>query len=118
MRLPLFDCLSASFGCSVLTLEESVSIVFVETGVDSGGALAADSLTGDIRGALAGGLEGVNIRLVSESSLAACSAKSFIPADCNTKDDACSPKVLVEAGGTIPFCVSGLCRLLPLSCTL
>ena len=118
MRLPLFDCLSASFGCSVLTLEGSVSIVFVETGVDSGGALAADSLTGDIRGALAGGLEGVNIRLVSESSLAACSAKSFDLAECNTKDDARSPKVLVEAGGTIPFCVSGLGRLLPLSRTL
>ena len=114
----MFDCFSPPSGCSVLTLEGSVSLVFVETGVDSGGALAADSLTGDIRGALAGGLEGVNIRLVSESSLAACSAKSFVLADCNTKDDACSPKVLVEAGGTIPFCVSGLGRLLPLSRTL
>ena len=75
-------------------------------------------LTGKIRGALAGGLEGGNIRAVSVSSLAACSARSLDLAECKTKDEARSPKVLVDAGGTIPFCLSGPGRLLPFSRTL
>ena len=72
--------------------------------MDSVGALAADWLVGNIRGALAGGLEGGNISAVSVSSLAACSARSLDLADCSTNADARSPKVLVAAGGTILVC--------------
>ena len=68
------------------------------------GAPAADLLVGNIHGALAGGLEGGNILAVLLSSWAACSARSLDLAECKTRDEARSPRVLGDAGGTIPVC--------------
>ena len=116
--LPVFDFCFPSSGVSVLTPGGSVSLVFVETGMSIGEAPVVDWLVGNILAALAGGWLVGKILAVLLRSLVACSARSLDLADCKTRDEAHSPRVLGDAVGTILGSWLGLGRLWSFSRTL